>query len=207
MTRVNLVTALFLNLCLMGTAAASAELAGDAANGKAKAAACGACHGADGNSVNGEWPKLAGQNAQYLEAQLKAYKSGERKNPIMMGQVAALSDQDLKDLAAYFASQTQKPGVANPDAVAVAEALYRGGDAENAVPACAACHGPQGDGNAAAAYPMIAGQHAAYATIQLKAYRDGSRAGTDAAKMMSQVAAGLSDGQIEALASYLSGLH
>lgn len=207
MMRVSLVSALILNLCLIGTAVASNDAAGDPAKGKTKAAACGACHGADGNSSNSAWPKLAGQHAQYLEAQLKAYKSGERKNPIMMGQVAKLSDQDIKDLAAYFAAQTQKAGVANPDSVAIAEGLYRGGNAEKAVPACAACHGPAGGGNAAAAYPKIAAQHAAYTAAQLKAYRDGSRAGTDSAQMMSQVAAGLSDAEIEALASYISGLH
>lgn len=207
MKRVTLISALILNLGLLGSAWAADAKAGDAAQGKAKSATCAACHGADGNSMNGEWPKLAGQHASYLAEQMHAYKSGARNNAIMAGQMAALSDQDILDLAAYFAAQTQKPGVANPELAAAAESLYRGGDGESGVPACAACHGPQGNGNAAAAYPAVSGQHAAYNAAQLKAYRSGQRAGTDAAKMMSQVAAGLSDAQIEALASYLAGLH
>ena len=210
MTRVSLVTALILGLgCTTAMAAESSHAAqgGDAAAGKSKAAVCSACHGADGNSSNGEWPKLAGQHAQYLENQLHAYKSGERKNPIMAGQVAALSEQDIKDLAAYFASQPLKPGVANPELAKQAESLYRGGRAEAGIPACSACHGPQGAGNAAAGYPAIHGQHAQYTAAQLKAYRSGERAGTDLATMMSQVATQLTDAEIEALASYLSGLH
>ena len=207
MKRVTLVSAMLLGLFGNAALAADSSPAGDAEKGKAKAAVCGACHGSDGNSSNAEWPKLAGQHANYLETQLQAYKSGERKNPIMLGQVAALSDQDMKDLAAYFAAQTQKAGVANPDLVEQAQKIYRGGNAEAGVSACAACHGPQGLGNSAAAYPQISGQHAAYTAAQLKAYRAGERAGTDAAKMMSQVAAGLSDAEIEALASYISGLH
>lgn len=210
MTRVSLVTALILGLgCTTAMAAESSHAAqgGDAAAGKSKAAVCAACHGADGNSSIGEWPKLAGQHAHYLENQLHAYKSGERNNPIMAGQVAALSDQDIKDLAAYFAAQPLKPGVAIPELAKQAEALYRGGRAEAGIPACSACHGPQGAGNAAAGYPAIHGQHAQYTAMQLKAYRSGERAGTDLATMMSQVAKQLSDADIEALASYLSGLH
>ncbi|MGJ8668006.1 MAG: c-type cytochrome [Oceanococcus sp.] len=207
MKRVTLVSAMILGLFGNVALASDSSQAGDADKGKVKAAVCGACHGADGNSANAEWPKLAGQHATYLEAQLHAYKSAERKNPIMVGQVAALSDQDIKDLAAYFAGQRQTSGLANPELVEKAETIYRGGLAEAKVPACAACHGPQGLGNAAAAYPRVSGQHAAYTIAQLKAYRSGDRAGTDAATMMSQVAAGLSDADIEALASYISGLH
>lgn len=207
MKRVTLVSALILGLFGSAAMASDGPLAGDAAKGKTKAAACGACHGADGNSANGEWPKLAGQHASYIAAQLHDYKDGTRKNPIMAGQAAMLSDQDILDVAAYFAEQNLKPGVANPDLANKAEPIYRGGNAESGVTACTACHGPKGLGNEAAAYPHISGQHAAYTTAQLKAYRNGERAGTDAAKMMSQVAAGLSDADIEALASYLSGLH
>lgn len=204
MTRIMLALALGL-VSHLGMAAEATG--GDADKGKAKAAVCAACHGADGNSMNGEWPKLAGQHEAYTLAQLKAFKSGERKNPIMMGQVAALSEADMADLAAFYANQTLKPGVADPSKVEAAEAIYRGGKADAGVPACSACHGPQGLGNSAAAYPQINGQHAAYTAIQLKAYRAGERAGTDAARMMSNVAAGLSDADIEALASYLAGLH
>lgn len=199
---------LLLALCLSFNAAWAAEAGhGDAAQGKAKAAACGACHGADGNSANPEWPSLAGQHASYLVGQLKAFKSQARKNPIMMGQVANLSEADMRDIAAYYAAQTPKPGVSNPDAVAVAEAIYRGGKPDAGVPACLACHGPSGDGNAAAAYPRINAQQGAYTVAALKAYRSGERAGTDAARMMSNVAGGLSDADIDALASYLQGLH
>ena len=204
MMRVSLLLALGL---VFNVSWAADAIQGDAERGKTKAAACGACHGADGNSANPQWPNLAGQHASYIAAQLQAYKTQTRKNPIMLGQAANLSEQDMQDLGAYFAAQKAKPGVASPDSVEVAEPLYRGGNAESGVPACLACHGPKGQGNLAAAYPVIAGQHAEYTAMQLKAYRDGSRAGTDAAKMMSNVAAGLSDAEIDALASYLQGLH
>lgn len=201
---------LLLSLLGFSAVAGAAEHAGhsaDAEAGKAKAMACAACHGADGNSMNPVWPKLAGQHAAYLEAQLHAFKSGERNNALMAGQVAALSPADMANLAAYYASLEQSPGVADEALVPAAEAIWRGGKAEAGVPACSACHGPQGLGNGPAAYPRVSGQHAAYAAASLKAYRDGSRAGTAAAKMMSQVAQGLSDEDIDALASYISGLH
>lgn len=197
-----------LGLTLPALAAESGKPAGgDAEAGKAKAAVCAACHGADGNSTNPEWPKIAGQHAAYIEGQLQAYRSGERQNPLMLGQAAALSAEDIADLAAYFGAQSQTPGVADPNQVALAEPIWRGGKADKAVPACAACHGPKGLGNGPAQYPKISGQHAKYTAVQLRAYRDGSRAGTAAAKMMSQVAEGLSDAEIDALASYISGLH
>ncbi len=204
MTRVSLVLALGL-VCNFAVASDAGQ--GNAATGQAKAAVCSACHGADGNSSNAEWPNLAGQHARYLEAQLLAFKSGARKNPIMQGQVAALSAQDMRDLAAFYAQKPAKPGVANPALVAAAEKLYRGGRADAGIAACGACHGPQGLGNAGAAYPRVSAQHATYSAQQLKSFRSGERAGTDAAKMMSNVAANLSDADIEALASYLSGLH
>lgn len=196
-----------LSLSIPSFAAEHGAAGGDAEAGKAKSAACAACHGADGNSANPEWPKLAGQHASYLSSQLAAFKAGERVNALMAGQVAGLSEADMQDLAAYFAEQEPKPGVADPAKVAAGEAIWRGGKADAAVPACSACHGPNGLGNAGAKYPRLSGQHAAYSAISLRAYRDGSRAGTDQAKMMSQVAHGLSDADIDALASYLSGLH
>jgi cytochrome c553 len=204
MMRVSLVLALGL---VCNLAVASDAQQADAEMGKAKSVVCAACHGADGNSSNPAWPKLAGQHPTYLAAQLHAFKSGARNNPLMMGQAAGLSDQDIDNLSAYYAQQTQKPGVADPALVEAGQALYRGGRAEDAIPACSACHGPQGLGNAAASYPKISGQHASYTAIQLKAYRSGERAGTDAAKMMSNVAAKMSDADIEALASFVSGLH
>jgi cytochrome c553 len=187
-------------------AAGPAFLKGDAKAGETKAAACAACHGAGGNSAMPAWPKLAGQGAPYLHAQLKAFKEGKRMNPIMQGQVAALSDQDMQDLALYFAAQPASPGVASKDAVAVAEKLYRAGSPDRGVPACASCHGPTGAGNPAAAYPRIGGQHAEYNTAQLNAYRKGERKAGANGLIMSEVASKLTDEEIAALASYLNGL-
>lgn len=185
---------------------ASPFLKGDAKAGEAKAAACAACHGPKGASAMPAWPKLAGQGASYTYAQLKHFKDGSRKNPIMAGQAAALSDRDMQDLAAYFAAQEHVPGVASKDAVAVAEKIYRAGVPERGVPACAACHGPTGAGNPAAGYPRVGGQHADYSTTQLNAYRSGERKAGANGQMMSEVASKLTDAEIAALASYLNGL-
>lgn len=179
---------------------------GDAAAGATKAAACVACHGPSGNSAMPDWPKLAGQGSSYVAHQLKAFKSGERKNPIMMGQAAALSDTDMADIAAYFAQQKVALGLASKDAVAVAEPLYRGGDAKRGLPACASCHGPTGAGVPAAAYPRIGAQHAKYTATQLAAYKAGERGATGAGQIMAAVAAKLTDDEIQALASYVNGL-
>lgn len=206
MKRLSLVLALGL-ACQLAHAEESAAPQGDAEKGKAKAAVCAACHGPAGNSSNPQWPKLAGQHAAYLVEQLQAYKSGDRANPIMAGQAAGLSEQDMRDLGAYFAAQKLQPGVANPELAEKAEPLYRGGRADDGIPACSACHGPQGLGNAAAAYPAVSGQHAEYTAAQLRSYREGARTGTANAAMMSKVAEKLSDDDIQALASYLSGLH
>ena len=194
-----------------GTALAQTDpfTGGSAEAGAGKAAVCGACHGPGGNSANPEWPKLAGQHASYIYAQLKVLKSGERKNPVMNAQAAPLADQDMKDLAAYFAAQKPTPGVGSPDAVKVAEKLYRAGDPARQLPGCISCHGPQGAGNAGAAYPRVGGQHAKYAANALRVLR--SAAGAPGAQpnlaIMSSVAAKLTDAEIEALASYLNGLH
>lgn len=180
---------------------------GDATAGAAKAAVCFACHGPNGNgAINPEWPKLAGQHSAYIFAQLKAFKASERKNPVMLGQASALSEDDMRNLAAFFASQSPVPGVASKDAVAVAEKLYRGGDAARGIPACSACHGPQGFGNAAAEFPRISGQNSGYVSNQLKSYRSKERGSVGKGLMMQAVAAQLTDAEIEALASYVSGL-
>lgn len=196
-------------LLLASTAPAMAGsiVGGDAEAGKGKAAVCGACHGPDGNSTNAQWPKLAGQGAAYIVDQLQAFKDGTRADPVMAGQVANLSEQDMKDIAAYYTARKVIVGAANEDLAPAGEALYRGGDTERGIPACLGCHGPKGTGNAAAAYPQVGGQHADYAAAQLRAYRDGQRNGTDKAKMMSEVAAKLTEDDIAAVASYLSGLH
>lgn len=196
-----------LTLGLAQAAQAESLVGGNADAGKAKAAACTACHGPGGNSTNPEWPRLAGQSEAYTVSQLKAFKDGSRANPLMAGQVAGLSEQDMKDIAAYFFAQQPLTGAASPDLAEAGQTLYRAGDAERGIPACMGCHGPKGEGNAAAAYPRIAGQHADYSAAQLRIYRDGARKGTDKARMMSDVARKLTDEEIAAVASYLSGLH
>jgi len=180
---------------------------GDAAAGATKSAVCSACHGPGGNgAINPEWPKLAGQGSSYIAAQLAAFKAHTRSNPIMWGQAAALSDQDMADLAAYFASQKPVPGVASKDSVKVAEKYYRAGDAADGVPACSACHGPKGSGNPAAQFPHIGGQNSGYVANQLRNYRSGDRGKEGKGLMMAAIASKLSDAEIEALASYVSGL-
>lgn len=201
-------TLLAIWLLASGTALAAENplVKGDAEAGQQKSATCAACHGPDGNSSNPEWPVIAGQHPRYLVDQLKAYKSGERRNAVMQGQAAGLSEQDMQDLAAYYAKQEAKPRTASEDAVAIAQPLWRAGDAERGMPACAACHGPAGIGNAGAAYPGLSGQHPQYTATQLKAYRAGERGQGTSGQMMQHVAAELTDEEIEALASYAAGL-
>ena len=188
-------------------AAKDAFTKGDAAAGAAKAPVCFACHGPGGNgAINPEWPKLAGQHSSYIAEQLGEFKSAQRKNPVMLGQASALSDDDMHNLAAYFATQAVVPGVASKDAIAVAQPLYRAGDAARGIPACAACHGPTGAGNAAAQFPRIGGQNSAYAANQLKSYKSGERGAAGKGQIMATIAAKLSDQEIQALSSYVSGL-
>ncbi len=191
--------------CALLGSTTAALAAGDATAGKAKSATCAACHNPDGNSVNPQYPKLAGQSADYLLKQLQEYKSGARANPIMAGMVAPLSPQDMEDLAAYFSSQQIARAAADPALAPVGEALFRGGDLNSGVPACAACHGATGAGNPAAKFPALAGQHAEYAEIQLKAFRSMERA-NDAGQMMRGIAVKLTDPQIKAVSSYVQGL-
>lgn len=182
---------------------------GDADAGQAKAAVCAACHGADGNSVVPNWPKLAGQNADYLQRQIGLIKGGERPVPEMTGIVAGLSDQDIEDLAAYFASQTVKPGLTDESLRAAGELLYRSGNAETDIPACLACHGPAGQGNPLSGYPHLAGQHAAYTEKMLTGFRAGTTWSPEDAnsKIMTDVTKRMTDAEIKAVASYIQGLH
>jgi cytochrome c553 len=193
---------------------------GDAAAGAQKAAACGACHGIDGNSSDPQYPKLAGQHERYTARQLALYKSGERSNPIMMGFAAPLSPQDMRDIGAHFATQTSLPGIADESPIAegpnqgrkfyqVGERLWRGGDAERGIPACMACHGAAGHGNPGPPYPAIAGQHAGYTSVQLAAFRAGQVLGNgdNANAVMAAVSKYLTDEEIQALATYVQGLH
>lgn len=180
---------------------------GDATAGATKAAVCAACHGVAGNGIiSPDWPKLAGQHSAYTVSQLKAYKANERKNPVMYGQAAPLSEQDMADLAAYFAAQKPVPGLASKDSIKIAEKLYRAGDASRGLPSCSSCHGPTGAGQPSAQYPRIGGQNGNYTATQLRAYKSGERAAGKHAPMMVAVAAKLTDEEIAALASYVNGL-
>lgn len=184
----------------------SSSAAGDPAAGKAKTASCVACHQADGNSTNPQWPKLAGQNAKYLTKQLRDLKAQKtRKNPVMMGMAAALSEQDMEDIAAYYASQATTGGFVSEDKKELGEKIFQGGNLKTGVPACAGCHGPAGSGNPSGGIPALRGQHATYSTTQLKAFRSGARA-NDANGMMRGAARWLSDAEIAAVAEYVSGL-
>lgn len=189
--------------------AGNAIAAGDPAAGQAKSAVCTACHGVDGNSSNGEWPNLAGQHADYTERQLHLFKSGQRQNALMAGIIAAVSEQDFADLAAYYATQEGNPGVADEAIVTTGETLYRAGDADRGLPACMACHGPAGNGNPLSGYPSLKGQHATYTASTLRAFRDGLvwGEGEDANNVMADVASRLNPDEIDALASYIQGLH
>ncbi len=184
---------------------APAFAAGSVEAGQAKAATCGACHGMDGNSLSPEWPNLAGQHATYIVRQLKAFKAGERQNDLMSPMAMILSDEDMADLAAYFSTQKVRGGETEPSKLALGQRVYRSGNVQKGVVACAGCHGPNGRGNPLAGYASIQGQHAVYVAKQLRAYRDGSRA-TDPNQMMRNVAALLSDEEIDAVASYVQGL-
>ncbi len=180
---------------------------GDAEAGKAKAITCTACHGAEGNSVNPEWPNIAGQHAAYTVAQLQAFKSGKRQNALMSSQAMLLSDRDMADLAVYFENlPAAAQAVANPDLIDRGEALYRGGDLETSASACLGCHGPTGKGNPAAGYPLLAGQHAVYTSKALNDYAAGARAYSHSSRMMQDISSRLDNDDIEALASYIQGL-
>jgi len=198
---------LLLVLALTASAAALHAYADDAADaGKSKAATCGACHGMDGNSMSPQFPKLAGQNASYIQAQLANFKSGKRQNPIMQGQAANLSEQDMAAVAAYFSAQKVAVGEADAGQVKQGEELYRNGDKDKDVPACLACHGPTGAGNLPMKVPALAGQHSAYVVAQLQNYANGSRT-TDPNKMMETIAARLTPAEMQAVATYVEGLH
>lgn len=185
-------------LGMTGTALAE----GSVEAGQAKSAVCAACHGPDGNSLNPEWPSLAGQHASYLVSQLEAFKSGQRQNPLMSPMAIGLSEQDMQDLAAFY--EAQQPTAREADA-ALAEAgrrLYIGGNATQGVAACIACHGPTGQGNPLAGFPVIAGQHATYTQLALNAYASGERPN----EMMQEIAARMTDEDIRAVSAFLQGL-
>lgn len=179
-------------------------LANDA---KTKAMPCTACHGIDGNSIiNPEWPNLAGQHPSYVTTQLQAFKSGARKNSNMNAMAAALSDQDMADIAGYFAGQAPKVATVEAAQATAGATLYRGGNKVTGIPACMACHGPNGVGNLAAGYPALRGQHAKYTTLQLQAYRAGTRT-TDPKEIMRTIAARMTDAEIDHISRFVEALH
>ena len=205
----------FLNLIALATAALSvsglahssetkAATKPDLAAGEAKATTvCAACHVADGSRGMPTYPILQGQHPEYLVKQLTEFKAGKRKNSIMGGMASTLTPEDMRNVAAFYASKKAKDGAAkNPALVALGEKIYRGGIAKKSVPACAACHGPNGSG-LPVQYPRLSGQHADYTKAQLTAFRQGERTN---APQMASISANLSDKEIEALADYIAGL-
>lgn len=191
----------------MATAASAQE--GSAEAGQAKSTVCAACHGADGNSaVQPIWPSLAGQHPKYFERQIQAYRDGERADAGMQQFAQTLSEQDVRDIAAYYAAQTLTPKGADPELVERGERIWRGGIPERGVAACIACHGPNGKGNPLAGYPRVAHQHAPYLAATLRDYRSGARQSDSSLnQMMRNVAELLLDNEIDALASYMQGLN
>ena len=186
-------------------------ISADADAGKNMSLVCSACHGADGNSAVPSFPKLAGQGEAYLIKQMQDIRDGARSVPTMAGQLTGKSDEDLANLAAYFASQPKSGGKTRPELLELGQKVFRAGIADRDVPACSACHSPNGLGNAPAGFPSLAGQHAEYTATQLKMYRMGyedetGRTNDGDAKIMRTIAFGLSDKEIEAVSSYIAGL-
>ncbi|MGS2722914.1 c-type cytochrome [Porticoccus sp. GXU_MW_L64] len=203
----------------MGLAVAPLTQAdGDAAAGKTKSAACAACHAETGNSLSPAFPKIAGLGEKYLLKQMKDIQSGDREVPEMAGQLDAMSEQDLADIAAYYAGNPMQISGArekdwpleelgSAEFLALGEQVFRAGNMETNVPACTGCHSPTGQGNGPAGYPKLGGQFADYLVKQLKAFRSNARTNDGDTRIMRDVAANMSDKEIEAVANYISGLH
>lgn len=184
-----------------------AVMAGDAAAGKTKSAACGGCHGMDGNSPIPAYPKLAGQNEAYIVKQVKDYKANsDRQNAIMLGMAAGLSDEDAADIGAYFQAQTVRDAaVFEADKIAAGRELYKGGDLQKGIPACQACHGPTGAGTAGIGYPSLGGQYVEYTLAQLKAFKDRTRKNDDK-MLMRSIVDKMSDEDMVAVANYIASI-
>lgn len=190
---------------------AAGIIKGDAAAGEGKAVTCGACHGADGNSAAPTFPKLAGLGEKYLLKQMKDIRDGRRPVAVMAGQVDNMSDQDLADIAAFYDGQTRSSEMAKEELVELGRKVYMSGIMDRKVAACSGCHSPTGQGNAPGGFPALAGQHADYIAAQLKMFRKGyedpaGRTNDGDSKIMRTTAFELSDLEIEAVASYASGL-
>ncbi|PKM29922.1 MAG: cytochrome c4 [Gammaproteobacteria bacterium HGW-Gammaproteobacteria-11] len=193
-------------LCL-GVAGSAHAMQGDAEAGAGKVAMCAACHGADGNSALPNFPKLAGLGEKYLYKQLLDVQEGRRVIVEMTGMLSSFDEQDLRDIAAFYDTQTPAPGVANDaELVARGEAIFRGGDLATGLPACTGCHSPTGSGNDLAGYPRLAGQHATYTTTQLTNFREGVRQNDGDIMVMRTIASRLSNKDIEAVSAYIQGL-
>ncbi len=198
-------------LLLLSMFFVSAVLAADGniEAGSTKTETCVACHGMDGNSVAPLWPKLSGQHESYLVKQLTEYRKGEQGNryePSMYGMAVNLSDQDILDLAAYYASLKQSPGKTLAAFLEPGAQIYRGGIPEKGITACIACHGPKGRGNDLAGFPRVSGQNVDYSVGQLQAFKE-KRRSNDMNAIMQDIAKKMSDDDMKAVAEYMSGLH
>ena len=196
------------SMVLMFAFAGAVHAAGDAEAGKTKSAACAGCHGMDGNSLVPTFPKLAGQGAKYTAKQLADFKANEtRKNEIMLGMAAALSEEDMADIGAFYASQKLAgPAPADESKLELGRQIYKGGDLTTGIPACQACHGPKGTGVPGSGYPQVGGQYVDYTLAQLKAFREGARANDDK-ELMRSIIKDMTDEQLEAVANYIATLH
>lgn len=198
---------LTISLLLAAQAQADGLVEGSAEAGKARAITCGACHGADGNSVNPVWPSIAGQHTTYIVDQLEAFKNGSRNNVLMTAQAMSLSHEDMANLAVYYNEKAAAPrAVSDASLVEKGAAIYRGGSKDDGVPACMACHGPTGKGNPAASYPRLSGQYANYTAATLAAYASGERKSDGPTKVMRDIASAMNAEQIQSVAAYIQGL-
>ena len=198
-----LITYIFLALILINPAYSDVE------KGKELSASCAACHGDDGISLNPVWPKLAGQNPKYLASQLHEFKkgpNGNRNNAVMYGIAVNLSDQDIEDLSEYYSSLKSTVGLTKDEYLELGRNIYRGGNMEIKMQACISCHGPNGQGNYAAAIPMLSGQHSQYTYQQLKNFQTSIRS-NDYNKMMRNIVHRMTDEEMKAVASYIEGLY
>lgn len=191
---------------LTATFTATTALAGDADNGKALAVTCLACHGEKGNSMVPSFPNIAAQTEQYLTKQLREIQSGERNIATMAGLLDGMSEQDLNDIAAYYAGQPRNFGAAKAELVELGESIYRVGIPRKNIASCAACHSPTGQGNGPAGFPVLAGQWPDYTVSQLKAFQSGERHNDGDSQMMRATAQDMTDKEMKAVASYLFGL-
>jgi cytochrome c553 len=202
-----IVSSVILLFVISGVISGAVHAAGDAAAGKGKSAACAGCHGPDGNSMVPTFPKLAGQGEKYIAKQVADFKANtKRQDAMMMGMVAALSDQDAMDIGAYYAAQKLAgPAPANESKLAMGREIYKGGNLQTDIPACQGCHGPTGAGNPRAGYPQLGGQFATYTAKQLNAFKSGSRT-NDKKEIMRKALKRMTSAEIEAVSQYIASL-